>query len=68
MIQYTKDKIAVAKFDKFGNALNTINKIQNGKISLVDVKNNQEKFKWYLREIKRGNSKKKIKEAKKRFV
>ena len=45
MIQYTKDKIAVAKFDKFGNALNTINKIQNGKISLVDVKNNQEKFK-----------------------
>ena len=42
-----------------------INKIQNGKISLEDVKNNQEKFKSYLGEIKKGN---KIKRAKKHLV
>ena len=41
------------KFDKFDNALNIINKIQNGEISLADVKNNQEKFKSYLGEIKK---------------
>ena len=33
------------KFDKFDNALNVINKIQNDEISLADIKNNQEKFK-----------------------
>ena len=37
----------------FDNALNIINKILNGKINLADVKNNQEKFKSYLGEIKR---------------
>ena len=51
-----------AKFDKFDNALNIIDKIQNGEISLTDVKNNQEKFKSYLGEIKRGNTKKGPKE------
>ena len=59
---------ADAKFDKFDNALNVINKIKNGEISLADVENNQEKFKSNLGEIKRGNSKKEIKGAKKRFV
>ena len=34
-----------------------INKIQNGKISLEDVKNNQEKFKCYLGEMKKRNKK-----------
>ena len=53
---------ADVKFDEFDNALNIINKIQNGKISLEDVKNNQEKFKSYLGEIK------KIKTAKNHFV
>ena len=48
---------ADAKFDKFDNALNIINKIKNGEISLADVKNNQEKFKIYLGEIKKGNKK-----------
>ena len=32
-----------AKFDKFDGALDIINKIKNGEISLADVKNNQEK-------------------------
>ena len=41
-----------------------MNKIQNGKISLADIKNNQEKFKWYLGEIKKESSKKRSKEQK----
>ena len=48
--------------DKFDNALNIINKIQSGKISLANVKNNQEKFKSYLGEIKKGNKKYRSKE------
>ena len=42
---------------KFDNALNIINKIQNGEICLADMKNNQEKFKSYLGETKKGNKK-----------
>ena len=34
------------------------------KICLTDIKNNQEKFKSYLGEIKKGNNKKKSKEQK----
>ena len=41
--------------------INIINKIQNGEIDLANVKNNQEKFKSYLGEIKKG---KKLKEQK----
>ena len=52
-------------FDEFVNALVLIDKIRDGKISLIDVKNNQEKFKSYLREIKKGNNKSKLKEQKK---
>ena len=44
-----------------------MNEIKNGEISLSDIKNNQEKFKSYLGEIKKENSKKKIKRSKKRF-
>ena len=47
-----KGKTADAKFHKFDNALNIVSKMQNGEISLADVKNNQEKFKSYLGEIK----------------
>ena len=47
------------KFDEFDNDLALINKIWDGKTSLADVKNNQEKFKSYLREIKKGNNKRK---------
>ena len=31
-------------FDEFDNVLSLIDKIRDGKISLTDVKNNQEKF------------------------
>ena len=38
-----KGNTADLKLDKLDNALNIINRIQNGEISLADVKNNQEK-------------------------
>ena len=58
LIYRYKGNTADAKFNKYGNALNIISKMQDSEISLADVKNNQEKFKSYLGEIKRGNSKK----------
>ena len=51
-------------FDEFDNDFPLIDKIRDGKISLTDVKNNQEKFKSYLGEIKKGNNKIKSKEQK----
>ena len=44
-------------FDEFDNAFDIIDKVRDGKIDLADVKNKQEKFKSYLREIKRRKSK-----------
>ena len=64
LIYIYKGNTADAKFDKFVNALNIINKIQNGEINLADVKNNQEKFKSYIGEIKKGNKKHRSKEQK----
>ena len=61
----SKVNINDAKFNKFDNALDIINKIRDGKIDLADVKNNQEKFKSYLGEIKKGKN---IKRAKKHLV
>ena len=52
-----KCNIADAKFDKSDNALDIIDNIQDPKINLVHVKNNQEKFKSYLGQIKKGNKK-----------
>ena len=51
-------------FDEFDNALALIDKIRDGKISLTDLKSNQEKFKSCLGEIKKGNDKRKLKEQK----
>ena len=67
LIYKYKGNTVDAKFDKFDNALNIINKITNGEIILADVKNNQEKFKSDLREWKEETAKK-IKRAKKHFV
>ena len=64
LIYRYKDNTAGAKFDKFDNALDFINKIGNGEISLVYVKKNQAKFKSGLREIKKGNNKKRSIEQK----
>ena len=62
LIYRYKGNTADLKFDKFDNALNTINKIQNSETKLADVKNNQEKFKTCLGEIKKGNKKHRSKE------
>ena len=64
LIYRYRGSTADAKFDKFDNALNIINKKQNGEISLADVKNNQDKFKSYLGEIKKENKKHRSKEQK----
>ena len=63
-----KSNTADAKFDKFDNALDIINKIKNGEIRQADVKNNQEKFKSDLGEKKRKQQKQIKKAKKKRFV
>ena len=52
-----KGNTADVKFNEFDNALDIINKIWDGKIDLVNVKNNQEKVKYYLGEIKKGETK-----------
>ena len=46
------------KFDQFDNAIDITNKVRDGKIDLAGVKNNQQKFKSYLGEIKKGNKSK----------
>ena len=66
LIYRYKGKIADIKFDEFDNALGIINKIRDGKKHLSEVKNNQEKFKLYLGEIKKGA--KKSKEQKKHNI
>ena len=64
LTQKCKGNTADAKFDKFDNAFNIMDKIKNGKISLEEAKNNQEKFKIYLGEIRKGNNKRRSKEQK----
>ena len=59
MIYTYKGKFADTKFDEFDNALGIINKIRDGKEDLVDVKKNQQRFKYYLSEIKKGVKKSK---------
>ena len=48
-----KGRTADAKFRKFDNALDIIDKIKNGEIRLIDVKNNQDKFKSNLSDVKK---------------
>ena len=57
LIYRYKGNIADVKFDEFDNAFYIIDKIRDGKTDLSDVKTNQEKFKSYLREIKKGSKK-----------
>ena len=61
LIYRYKGNTADVKFDKFDNALDIIDKIRDGKIDLADVKNNQEKFKSYLGEIKKEKNQKRKK-------
>ena len=53
LINRYKGKTADAKFDKFDNALNIMNKTKNGEMRLANVKNNQRKFKSYIGKIKK---------------
>ena len=59
LIYRYKGKPADTKFDESDNALGIINKIRNGKKNLSEVKNNQQDFKLYLGEIKKGAKKSK---------
>ena len=62
LIYRYKGNTADVNFDKSDDALDIIDKTGDGKIDLADVKNNEEKFKSDLGEIKKG---KKIKKSKK---
>ena len=57
MIYRYKSNTADVNFNKFDNTFSIIDKIRDGKTDLADVKNNQENFKSYLGEIKKGNKK-----------
>ena len=57
LIYRYKGNTADPKFDKFDNALNIINEIQNSEKSLADVKSNQEKLKSYLGNINQKSKK-----------
>ena len=59
LIYRYKGKFADTKFNEFDNALGIINKIRDGKKDLAEIKNNQQKFKSYLGEIKKGAKNKK---------
>ena len=54
-----KGKISNDDFSKYDNALDLIDEIRKGEISLSDAKNNQNTFKLYLGEIKKGAKKSK---------
>ena len=58
MIHRYKGNAADVKFNEFDNAFDIINKTRDGKIDLSDVKNNQDKFRSYLPEIKKGKKSK----------
>ena len=66
LIYTYKGKFADTKFDEFDNAFGIINKIRDGKEDLADVKKNQQRFKYYLGEIKK--SAKKSKEQKTQYA
>ena len=59
-----KGNTADAKFNQFDNAFSLLDKIRDAKIRLADAKNDQEKFKSNLNEIKKGNKKHRSKEQK----
>ena len=50
-----KGKTSDEEFNKYDNALDLINKIKNDETKLVEAKNDQEKFRSDLSEIKRGS-------------
>ena len=67
LIYRYKGRNADAKFDKYDNSLQILDKMRNGEISLANVKNNQEKFKSNLSEVKKAHQNR-TKKQKKHFV
>ena len=63
LIYRYKGNTSDVNFHKFDNAINIINKIQNGEIELADVKNNEQNFKSLLGKIKKGKKSKEQKGA-----
>ena len=61
LIYWYRGNIDNVKFDEFDNAFGFIDKIQDDKTEVVNVKNDQGKFKTYLGKIKEGNKSKKQK-------
>ena len=59
LIYRYKGRLTDTIFDEFDNALGIINKIRDGKKDLAKVRNNQQDFKLYLGEIKKGAKKSK---------
>ena len=59
LIYKYKGKFADTNFMEFDNALGIINEIGDGKKDLAEVKSNQQDFKLYLGEIKKGAKKSK---------
>ena len=57
LIYRCKGNTADVKFNEFDNALDTIDKIRCGKVDRANVKNNHEKLKYYLGEIKKKKQK-----------
>ena len=53
------------EFNQFDNVFSLLDKIRDDKISLTDVKNDQENLKSDLNEIKKGSKKHRSKEKKK---
>ena len=68
LIYRYKGNTADVKFNEFDNALDIADKIRDGKIDLANVKNNQEKLKYYLGEIIKRKQKTQIKSAKEHYV
>ena len=54
-----KGNTADVKFNEFDNALDIIDKIRDREIDLANVKNNQEKLKYYLGQTKNIDQKSK---------
>ena len=59
LIYRYKGRLTDTKFDEFDNVIGIINKIQDVKKDLTKVKNNQQDFKLYLGETKKGAKKSK---------
>ena len=55
------------KFNEFDNAFGLLDKMRDGKISLVDAKNDQVEFKSNLNEIKKGSKTHRLKNKKNAF-